>query len=230
MKKPVFANKVLSFYKSLQPDFRLPKGFRVMNPYSNAETMAVTELFYRNYFNDTVKRRLIFGINPGRFGGGITGIPFTDPVQLLNECGINHSFPPKAELSSQFIYKMIQACGGAKKFYSKFFLTAVCPLGFLNGHLNANYYDSPQLMRSTRSFIIQTIREQVKLGCYTDYCFCLGFGKNMDYLEKLNMELKLFKKIIPLPHPRWIMQYRRKFIDQFIVQYLEAFSMIATHR
>ena len=122
------------------------------------------------------------------------------------------------------------ALGGAEKFYSKFFLTAVCPLGFLNVHLNANYYDSPQLIRSTRSFIIQTIWEQVKLGCYTDYCFCLGFGKNMDYLEKLNMELKLFKKIIPLPHPRWIMQYRRKSIDQFIVQYLEAFSMIATHR
>ena len=230
MKKPVFADKVLTFYASLQPAFRLPKGFSAMNPYSNPETMAIAELFYKNYFNDTGKRTLIFGINPGRLGGGITGIPFTDPVQLLKECRINHPFPLKAELSAQYIYKMIHAFGGAEKFYGKFFLTAVCPIGFLKGQLNANYYDSPQLIHSTKSFIIRTIQEQVQLGCYTEYCFCLGFGKNMDYFEKLNKELKIFKKIIPLPHPRWIMQYRRKSIDRFIEQYIAAFTSVAHDR
>ncbi len=39
-----------------------------------------------------IHRYLILGINPGRFGGGITGIPFTDPIRLQNICGIENDF------------------------------------------------------------------------------------------------------------------------------------------
>jgi hypothetical protein len=36
----------------------------------------------------------------------------------------------------------------------------------------------------------------------------------------LNNEHKWFGEIIPLPHPRFILQYRRKQKDEFIHQYL----------
>jgi hypothetical protein len=41
----------------------------------------------------------------------------------------------------------------------------------------------------------------------------MGQGKNFEYLTMLNTEMRLFKKIVALPHPRWVMQYRRKELD-----------------
>lgn len=226
MKKAVFAKNVFDFYRSLHPDLRLPKGFSIMNPFTEPETLELVRLFYQKYFNDTDKRYFIFGINPGRLGGGMTGIPFTDPVHLKSNCGIDNQLQPKKELSSEFIYKMITAFGGPEKFYRKFFLTAVCPLGFMQDEKNANYYDSGMLLKSTWDFIRTTMLEQVNIGSFKETCFCLGQGKNLQYLEQLNNESGLFKKIVPLPHPRWIMQYRRKSVAQYIDEYINAFSKV----
>jgi hypothetical protein len=54
-----------------------------------------------------------------------------------------------------------------------------------------------------------------------EVCFCLGDGKNYKYLSKLNSEYSFFKKIVPLPHPRFIMQYRRKKIPAFVNMYIQ---------
>ena len=43
-----------------------------------------------------------------------------------------------------------------------------------------------------------------------DVAFSLGKGTNYKFLKKLNEDHQFFDKVIPLPHPRWIMQYRRK--------------------
>ena len=221
-----FANKVIDFYSNLQPDIQLPQGFSIMNPYEDHETMALTKLFYKKYFSDKEKRVYIFGINPGRFGGGITGIPFTDPLHLKEMCGIDHHLPLKKELSALFIAKMIEAFGGTEVFYQKFFLTAVCPLGFIRQNINANYYDDASLIKATRPFIIKTMQQQVDFGCLTNLCFCLGQGKNYEHLQALNNSLGIFNQIIPLPHPRWIMQYRRNSVEEFISQYVTAFSRV----
>ncbi|MFI5224347.1 MAG: DUF4918 domain-containing protein, partial [Nitrospirales bacterium] len=66
---------------------------------------------------------LILGINPGRLGAGLTGIPFTDPLKLQNICGIENTLPKKAELSADFIYTMISAFGGPEAFYKKFYFS-----------------------------------------------------------------------------------------------------------
>ena len=92
----------------------------------------------------------MLGINPGRFGAGVTGITFTDPVRLEKECGIPNNFDKRQELSSVFIYDFIAAWGGAEAFYSRFFLSAVFPLGFTREGRNLNYYDDPQLMGRLR--------------------------------------------------------------------------------
>ena len=91
-----------------------------MYPFSGAETARVVRAFYNKYYNDDKPRYCIIGINPGRFGGGVTGIPFTDPIRLEKECGIDNNWPRKQELSSVFVYDMINAYGGSKAFYNQF--------------------------------------------------------------------------------------------------------------
>ncbi len=45
-------------------------------------------------------------------------------------CGIENDLAEKAELSSHFIYAVVEAYGGASAFYYDFFITAMSPLGF----------------------------------------------------------------------------------------------------
>jgi len=161
------------------------------------------------------------GINPGRLGGGTTGIPFTDPVKLEKICSIPNSLPKKTELSADFIYTMIESYGGSQLFYSKFLFSSVCPLGFTKDGINLNYYDDKQLEKLARKFIVDSIHTQLKFYIDRSICFCLGEGQNYKYLSKLNAEYSFFKKIIPLPHPRFIMQYKRKKVNEFVSMYTE---------
>ena len=48
--------------------------------------------------------------------------------------------------------------------------------------------------------------------------------KNFKFLQRLNAENHLFEEIIPLSHPRFVMQYRLKRKDEYIRQYLDAFE------
>jgi hypothetical protein len=215
-----FSQEAISFFNSL--DLQLPPSphIEVLNPYENPETKKCVAQFYTKYFNDHRKRIFIMGINPGRFGGGLTGISFTDPVALRKFCGIENNFGNKRELSSEFIYKMIEEYGGVKKFYRNFFISAVCPLGFMKGNLNYNYYDDKQLQKAVTPFIKKTLLKQCEIGARREALIVIGANKNKKFVESLNNELQLFEKIIPLEHPRFIMQYRRKKLEQYIRQYL----------
>ncbi len=211
-----FAERTLTFYKQLTLSTNLPEGIEVLNPYSHVETMASCKAFYTKFYNDNKNRRILFGINPGRFGAGVTGIPFTDPVHLEKACGISNNFDKKPELSSKFIYLLIENMGGVIPFYRHYYIGAVSPLGFVKNGKNFNYYDNRLLEHSLKPFIIKNMVRQVALGINTDKCFCLGNGKNLAYLQKLNAELKIFGEIVSLPHPRWVMQYRRKQLQKYL--------------
>ena len=193
-----------------------------MIPFADAATMKACTLFYKKYYNDNLQRRMIIGINPGRFGGGVTGIPFTDPIRLQDECGISNPWPKKQELSSLFIYEMIKAFGGTDAFYRQFYVTAVSPLGFTSGGKNLNYYDDKALQASIQPFVLDCFQQQFAFGIDRSVAYCLGDGKNYTYLAALNKEHALFNAIIPLPHPRFIMQYKLKskqaYIDKYIMQ------------
>ncbi len=211
-----FAERVINYYRNLHIENELPEGIGVLNPYTNDTVLNVCRQFYNKYYNDTKGRIFIIGINPGRFGAGITGIPFTDPVVLENECGIKNNFEKRSEISSEFIYKLINAMGGPSHFYKHFYIGSVSPLGFVKEGKNFNYYDSKELTKSVKPFIVSNLVKQIGLGINSRKCYCLGQGKNYEYLQLLNIELKLFDEIIPLPHPRWVMQYRRKKLDEII--------------
>lgn len=215
-----FATDILRFYKSLSIEQKLPKGVEVMNPYQDAIALTLSTAFYEKFYNDNNQRRLIVGINPGRFGGGITGVPFTDPKKLEEQCGIPNDLKKKVELSADFIYAMIDAYGGPEKFYKNFYISAISPLGFTRDDKNLNYYDIPELQKAIEPFVIDCFKRQLKFNIDTSVCYCLGEGKNFVYLNALNMRHQFFKKVIPLAHPRFIMQYKRKFVPEYIKRHL----------
>jgi hypothetical protein len=220
------SEQILDFLFNLQFPFELAAGVEVMNPFSDAETARVVKEFYNKFYSDAIRRYCIIGINPGRFGGGVTGIPFTDPIRLEKECGIENNWPKKQELSSVFIYDMINAFGGARNFYRKFYFTAVSPLGFTRHGKNLNYYDDKALAEHIIPFSINCFNTQISWGLETSVAFCLGEGTNYKFLTKLNSQHKLFDKIVPLSHPRFIMQYRLKKKGEYINKYLQEFRSL----
>ena len=144
----------------------------------------------------------------------------------MNEiCGIKNNYPQKPEISAEFIHTVIAAFGGLEKFNSQFYISSLCPLGFVKSGLNYNYYDDKNLEKKVTPFIIQNIMEQKKLvSAIDDIAYCLGEGKNYVYFNKLNEQYHFFKFIIPLSHPRWIMQYRRKKKEEYVDIYIEKLS------
>src|ERR1700744_6154246 len=98
------ADAILHFYRDLRPRFPLGEAISIMNPYKDPVAWDLASRFYRKFYADSRPRTYIFGINPGRFGGGVTGVPFTDPIRLADKCGIPNDLKRQAELSSQFGY------------------------------------------------------------------------------------------------------------------------------
>ena len=218
-----FSQHILSFFRQLEFSVKLPRGIEVMHPFKDAETMKICTKFYKKYYADNNRRWMIVGINPGRFGGGVTGIPFTDPIRLKQVCGIDNPWPPKQELSSVFMYEMINAFGGPEAFYGQFYITSISPLGFTRDNKNLNYYDDKTLQDSIKPFVLDCFEKQFAFGIHRTTAFCLGDGKNFQYLSRVNKEVKLFDNIIPLSHPRFIMQYRLKKKQEYIDYYIKKF-------
>ncbi len=221
-----FGEKVITFSSSLKLKARLPKNIRVMNPFAeNPKALEISSAFYRKYYNDQKKRKLILGINPGRLGAGVTGVPFTDTKRLKGSCQLEFTGKQTHEPSSVFVYEVIEAYGGVNAFYDQVYISSVCPLGFViqdekGKEKNYNYYDSKALTEAVKPFIIQSIQRQIAFGIHTDKCYCLGSGKNFKFLNDLNKEQQFFGEVIPLEHPRFVMQYKSKTKDEYIEKYL----------
>ncbi len=224
-----FADKVLSFNRQLEFKAPLPAGIRMMNPFrEDAQVMATATAFYKKFYEDHRKRHLILGINPGRFGGGVTGIPFTDTKRLTEFCGLAHTGRSTHEPSSVFVYDVIQAYGGPARFYADFFIHSICPLGFTKvgpdgKEVNYNYYDSKALLDAVYDFMVNSLHQLVDFGVHRDVCFSLGL-RNAGFIEKINAEHGFFKKIVPLEHPRFVMQYQLRRKQEYVDKYLLALS------
>ena len=186
-----------------------------MNPYDDEKMVRVQQEFCAMFYKGAKKRLGIFGINPGRLGAGITGIPFTDPKTLKEKCHIHSLDQTGGELSSEFIYTVIERLGGLPTFYRQFYLGSVCPLGLLSEKRNANYYDNTQLATLLRPWIAECMKAQIQMGLRTDAAVVLGTGKNARYFNSLNDQFSWFKEIHVLDHPRYIMQYKRKHVTGY---------------
>ena len=228
---PTFADKIIDFNNRLKLDAQLPESIGVMNPFRENEfASAISAEFYKKYYSDSEKRTYLIGINPGRFGAGVTGVPFTDTKRMESECGIEVEAVSTHEPSSVFVYEFINAYGGPEKFYRDFYINSVSPLGFLihkeNGKsVNYNYYDSKKLEKAVEPFVKRKMEEQINFGLHRKVALCLGSGKNFKYLKNLNEKENYFDEIIPLEHPRYVMQYKSKDKEKYIAKFVDKLRM-----
>ena len=226
--KKTFGEKVVAFNKKLKFSGNLPEGFEVMNPFfDNPETIAVMSKFYQKFYNDYHQRKFIIGINPSRRGAGVTGVPFTDTKRLETVCGIEMKTAHTHEISSVFLYDVIENFGGVEAFYKKFYINSPFPLAIirktLKGNLNANYYDDKDLLEAVKPFMIQSLKDHIDLGLDTSEVFILG-KKNATFIDKINSQEKFFEKMTVLEHPRYIQQYKIKEKQLYIDKYLIALN------
>ncbi|GAB3937177.1 uracil-DNA glycosylase family protein [Larkinella terrae] len=214
-----FADRAIPYYlHQTEPD-HLPPGVSALNPYRQPEVQAIVNQFYTRFFNDANPRVYILGINPGRFGAGVSGISFTTPQNLQKYCGIDNNLPPTPELSSRFIYQIVEAFGGAEAFYGRFFLTSLYPLALVKNGKNYNFYDDKATTAALWPAIISSIREQLTFGCDRSVAVCLG-RKNEAFFQRLNQEHGFFGRIVTLDHPRYILQYRSRDINAYVDRYV----------
>ena len=235
IERKTFDQKVIEFNKKLSKiSMELPDGFKIINPFNGSQKEIVTEIstaFYKKFYNDYNKRRIILGSSPARRGTAITGVPFEDAAHLQKETGILIDKFYINKSSSGFLYDVIEKYGNCTKFYYDFYMNFVCPLGIVRinkkgKEVNCNYYENKKLQEALYPFIIDSIRSQLDFGIDTSVCYCIGSGENFNFLSKVNQEYNFFGSIIPLEHPRFIMQYNSKRKDEFIEKYVNAFQGI----
>ncbi len=209
------------FFKNLKPPEDLPNDVEWLYPQKDPYVLSIWKAFLDKFYKDNDPRILMLGINPGRFGAGVTGVNFTAPRQLTVYCGIENKFKNQSELSAEFIYDMITAYGGVKKFYHHAYIASMSPLGFIKQGKNINYYDDKELLATVKPFIIKQLKKLMSMNFDKHTCFCIGGEKNFKFISSLNDEYQWFQHIEPLPHPRFIMQYKRKYKEQYIQQYVQ---------
>jgi len=223
-----FSEGILRFFSSLKAPENLPGDVEILWPFSDSEVQRVMESFYTRYFSDSEQRIFLIGINPGRFGAGVTGICFTDPPRLAEDCRISHSLIGGRELSSDFVYRTIEAFGGPESFYRRFYITALSPVGYIRNGKNLNYYDVKGMSESLDSWMADAMASQIEAGCNRQVAFSMGQGENFKQLKAFNERHGFFDRIEPLPHPRWVMQYRRRRLDEFIQLYMDRLGSAGT--
>ena len=220
---PDFPARLLHLLRTFPlPETPLPGDVQVRRSAEDPAVAGILTKFAKKYYAADTQRVGIFGINPGRFGGGRTGVAFTDPVALTEICGIGHELPKqRRELSSEFVYKFIAELGGPGPFYEHFFLSSIYPLELTHAGKNYNYYDSSAVTKALWPAMRHSLTEQAKqLNLRRDVAVSLG-RRNGAFLQKLNDELGLFKRVEVLDHPRFLMQYRRRFLAENVARYVE---------
>ncbi len=211
-----FGERYYGFFKSLPADLKVPEGVEVLFPYGSEEVLQTVRTFAEKFMKGEHKRTFLLGINPGRFGAGVTGISFTDPVHLEKNLGIQNNFEKRAELSSTFIHEMIEVLGGPEVFYKHFYIGSVCPLGFVKNGKNLNYYDEKDLENTLSPHIVDWMNKQVNMGANRNIAYSIGKGKNLKFLKKLNAKHGWFREIKSIPHPRWVLQYKLKYKGEIL--------------
>jgi hypothetical protein len=207
----------LDYYSLLSGTWPKHPDVDLLLPYLEDEAKKIRSQFYHKYYGDHNPRQLWLGINPGRLGAGITGIAFSDPVCLEQYCNIENPWGKKQELSAQFIFRCINAFGGPDIFYRKVYIDAICPVGLMQQQKNFNYYDDKSYYEWIRPKIKAHLRELFSQNIWEEVII-IGKGKNERFFQELTGGEIPYQS---LPHPRWIMQYKRKEMHAWVEKYLE---------
>ena len=233
MSSKTVAQEILEFNDNLgRVSLEVLKGFNLINAFNgvNKDTVKrVLHKFYTEYYNDTDKRFMILGSSPARRGTALTGVPFEDVNHLQKDTGISLDAFGANKRSSSFLYEVMEEYGGRQNFYKQFYMSFVCPLGIekinLKGNwVNCNYYENAALKKCLHHFIVDSLRRQIDFNIDTTVCFCIGSGENFKFLTNINNKHHFFDTIVPLEHPRFIMQYNADRKEEFIQKYVNTLS------
>jgi lin2946 protein len=232
MKPKTTAQKIVAFNDTLRnTSINLPGKHRLINPFTGANRQQITQItcrFYYKYYHDNKRRFMILGSSPARRGTALTGVPFEDVNHLQKDTGISLDAFGANKRSSSFLYEVMEEYGGCQNFYKQFYMSFVCPLGIekinLKGNwANCNYYENAALKKCLHPFIVDSLSRQIDFNIDTTVCFCIGSGDNFKFLTNINNEHHFFDTIVPLEHPRFIMQYNSNRKEEFIQKYVNIF-------
>ena len=232
MKPKTTAQKILEFYDSLKnADISLPEKYRLITPFTGANQQRIAQIthrFYHRYYHDDKRRFMILGSSPARRGTALIGVPFEDVNHLQKDTGISLDAFGANKRSSSFLYEVMEEYGERQNFYKRFYMSFVCPLGIekinLKGNwVNCNYYENVALKKCLHTFIVDSLRCQIDFNIDTSVCFCIGSGENFKFLTNINNKHHFFDAIVPLEHPRFIMQYNADRKEEFMQKYVNTF-------
>lgn len=216
-----FGNAIERFLCGLRLHVPLPEGITVLDPYRDAEVRGVVHTMTSTYYTGTQPRLGVWGINPGRFGAGVTGLSFTDPWALEHQLGIATSLRGRRELSAEFISMVIDAYGGPHAYYHDVYMCALSPLGFVKDGVNINFYDDKDLQRDIVPFVLDSLRAQHAAGLVPDRCIVLGSGALRRFMERSIRPVMHYAEVGYLDHPRYIMQYKRSQTSSYVREYVD---------
>jgi len=171
----------------------------------------VMEDFWRRFYPEELPRRVICGLNPGRFGAGLTGVPFTD-FQTLSRW-MPSVEGQDTEPSAQFFAKIVDAIG-VDSFFQRFYVTNVSAVGYVKDGRNLNYHDLPA---DALEVVEQNFTEEMRLVAPTRV---VALGKHAYATVKKTLPSDI--DITYLAHPSWIMTYRRRELDAWVQRYVGA--------
>jgi uracil-DNA glycosylase len=167
--------------------------------------------FCQKLYGDAIPRVMICGINPGRFGAGMTGIPFLDFISLSQL--IPSIDRVESEKSASFFFRIVSSFG-AEAFFRTFYVSNFSSVGYLRNGKNLNYYDlPPAALAIVESNFIKEI-EIVK----PTHVISLSKEVHQSVCRLLSASVDCSLR---LPHPSWVATYRSGEINQWVSRYME---------
>ena len=226
MASETFAQYVERFLTQVSIPDILPSGIEVLQPYGDPEVRRVLHEMCVKYYSSSSRRIGVWGINPGRFGAGLTGLSFTDPWAVQHDLAITTTLSGRREMSAEFISMVIAAYGGPTTFYRDVYMSALSPLGFIRDGVNINFYDDPALEKMMTPNIIRWMNDVFEHRVRRDVSLLLGSGKLRTFMERSVREAVGVSEVIYLDHPRYIMQYRRRDVVQYVQLYVDTIRKV----
>jgi len=174
----------------------------------------VMSAFWHRFYSGDLPRQVICGLNPGRLGAGLTGVPFTDFQTLAR--WMPQIERQDTEPSAQFFAKVVDAIG-VESFFQRFYVTNISAVGYVKDGRNLNYHDLPA---EALEFVGRRFVEEME---NVRPLRIIALGRQVE---------RSIKKLLPevsvtyLPHPAWVSTYRKSSQQDWIDLYLIKLSNV----
>ncbi len=173
----------------------------------------IAEQFWQQYVPEPLPQTVIVGLNPGRLGAGLTGIPLLDFRSLANLLPDTQLPRNETEPSANFFHRVVQNIG-AEKFYREFYVSNVSAVGYVRDNKNCNYPDLPD---AAQRIIEQRFLDEMAVLAPKRI---IALGREVEATVQ-----RLFSggsvTISHLPHPSWIMTYRLREAQSWVRRYTQ---------